>query len=158
MVKVMIPQLPPVQVTSAAMHMTRLAPAGARGIASVTRDAGIEQTNEQFGYHSDTDGTLFNAFIDEKNGRGTPHGGGKGGQSPQDNNSAQARLRGNRDAAGRDASGPGSGGDWRFADFLNFEGPLDLGARRSPQSMYAMVNAVTHGAMPARGQRLDFQI
>jgi|TARA_R110001583_G_scaffold91955_1_gene234104 hypothetical protein len=157
MVKVMIPQLPPAQITNTAMHMTRLAPAGARGIASVGRDVGVEQINEKFGYQPGTDGTLFNAFIDQKNGHGAPQGGGQRDQNPHEN-SQQARARNAGNGAARDASDAIDLENVRFADFLDFDGPLDLGARRSPQSIYAMVNAVTHGAVPLRGQRLDFHI
>ncbi|OSQ38864.1 hypothetical protein [Thalassospira mesophila] len=151
----MIPQVPRAQTTNAAMHMSRLAPAGARGIATVNRDAGIEATNEQFGYQSDTDGTLFNAFLEEKNRHGTSHGG-------KDDNDARhhrkARTSTSNGPAMRDFSGDKASYDGaRFADFLDFDGPLDLGARRSPQSIYAMVNAVTHG-MPQRGEQLDFRV
>lgn len=152
----MIPQLPPAQVTNAAMHVARLAPAGARGIATVTRSDGIEQPNEQFGYQPDTDGTLFNAFIEEKNGHSTPHGGSQQDQNPKER-ASKARLQ--KAAAGKwDGATTLDANAMRFDEMLDFEGPLDLGARRSPQSIYAMVNVVTHGGMPARGQHLDFQI
>lgn len=153
----MIPQVPTAQATNAAMYATRLAPAGARGIASVTRSDGIEQPNERFGYQPDTDGTLFNAFIEEKNGHGTSHGGGQN-QEKSGENADKGRPRKTAGDFRREGGVPTGVSGPRFDELLDFEGPLDLGARRSPQSMYAMVNVVTHGGMPERGQYLDFQI
>ncbi len=152
----MIPHLPPAQATNATMYASRLAPAGARGIASVTRSDGIEQPNEQFGYQPDTDGTLFNAFIEEKNGHGTSHEEGQREQKSREN-ADKGRVQKTAGDLRRQAGMSTNPDGLRFDELLDFEGPLDLGARRSPQSMYAMVNVVTHGGMPARGQYLDFQ-
>ncbi|WP_073954154.1 hypothetical protein [Thalassospira sp. TSL5-1] len=152
----MIPQLPPAQATNAAIYASRLAPAGARGIASVTRSDGIEQPNERFGYQPDTDGTLFNAFIEEKNGHGTSQGGGQNEEQSREN-ASKGRVQKTAGTFRREGGQPADPEGIRFDELLDFEGPLDLGARRSPQSMYAMVNVVTHGGMPERGQYFDFQ-
>ena len=150
----MIPTIPPAQASTAASPVSRLAAAGARGVSAVNRDNPVEASSEQYTYNPDSDGILFNAYIQGKDQQ-AGQGGGGGKNSREDEDAARATRNAKRGSkiARSDGALPEGG----FGDFLPPDVPIDLRADLPGTSFYAVVNAVVHGVQQ-RGQNLDFRI
>ena len=62
------------QTVSQVGQYGRLAPAGARGLATVDRDSQVEASSQNYTYDPDDDGILFNAYVDGKDKRQSGQG------------------------------------------------------------------------------------
>lgn len=140
------------QSVSQVSQYGRLAAAGARGMATVDRNAQVQAPSEHYTYDPDNDGILFNAYIDGKGSR-NPGQGSAGEQ--KDQRAEQSRFSAARRSSDREGA-ISSESDIDFASFLDPEIPFDLSVN-SGTSFYAVVNAVVHGA-GVRGTRVDAYI
>jgi len=137
------------QTVSQVGQYGRLAPAGARGVATADRDNQVEASSQNYTYDPDDDGVLFNAYVDGKNkrqsGQGNP--GEQKDQRTEQRNLSAARRASDREGAVDMPS------EIDFASLLDPSIPFDLSAN-SGTSFYAVVNAVAHG-VGVRGKHLD---
>ncbi|MFC4234490.1 hypothetical protein ACFOY8_04545 [Thalassospira xianhensis] len=140
------------QSVSQVSQYGRLAAAGARGMATVDRNAQVQAPSEHYTYDPDNDGILFNAYIDGKGSRNS--GQGSAGEQ-KDQRTEQSRFSAARRSSDREGA-ISSESDIDFASFLDPEIPFDLSVN-SGTSFYAVVNAVVHGA-GVRGTRVDAYI
>lgn len=137
------------QTVSQVGQYGRLAPAGARGLATVDRDSQVEASSQNYTYDPDDDGILFNAYVDGKDKRQSGHGnsGEKSDQRTEQRNLSAARRASDREGAVDLES------EIDFASLLDPSIPFDLSVN-SGTSFYQVVNAVTHG-VGVRGTHLD---
>lgn len=145
----MVATVSPPQVVSQVSQYGRPAAAGARGVATVDRNAQVEQSSQHFGYNPDDDGILFNAYIDGQSKRQS--GQGNSGEQ-KDQRTEQRTVSAARRASDKEgAIEPTT--DIAFSSLLDPSIPFDLSSNSGP-SFYAVVNAVVHGA-GHRGTHLD---
>jgi hypothetical protein len=137
------------QTVSQVGQYGRLAPAGARGLATVDRDSQVEASSQNYTYDPDDDGILFNAYVDGKDKRqsGQGNSGEKSDQRTEQRNPSAARRASDREGAVDLES------EIDFASLLDPSIPFDLSVN-SGTSFYQVVNAVTHG-VGVRGTHLD---
>ena len=137
------------QTVSQVGQYGRLAPAGARGLATVDRDSQVEASSQNYTYDPDDDGILFNAYVDGKDKR-------QSGQGNSGEKSDQRTEQRNLSAERRASDGEGAvdlESEIDFASLLDPSIPFDLSVN-SGTSFYQVVNAVTHG-VGVRGTHLD---
>jgi hypothetical protein len=148
----MIASLQGAQTVSQVGQYGRLAPAGARGVATADRDSQVEASSQHYTYDPDDDGILFNAYVDGKDKRqsGQGNSGDQKDQRTEQRNLSAARRASDREGAVEIPS------DVDFASLLDPSIPFDLSAN-SGTSFYAVVNAVAHGG-GVRGMHLDTTI
>jgi hypothetical protein len=146
----MITPVQTAQTASQVGQYGRLAPAGARGVATVDRDAQVEASSQHYTYDPDDDGILFNAYI---NGKGNQRQSGQGQAGEQKDQRTEQKGLSNALRASDREGAVDMQGDGDFASMLDPSIPFDLSVN-SGTSFYAVVNAVTHG-VGVRGTQLD---
>lgn len=137
------------QTVSQVGQYGRLAPAGARGVATADRNSQVEASSQHYTYDPDDDGILFNAYVDGKDKRQS--GQGNSGEQ-KDQRTEQRSLSAARRASDREGALEVPS-DVDFSSLLDPSIPFDLSAN-SGTSFYQVVNAVTHG-VGVRGTHLD---